>query len=153
VLITHDRHLIRAVADRIIEVEAGPVRSYEGDYELYLYRKGKEAPDPAARPAAVTTRPASDAKQRRRVSAMERASLKEHRDAVRRVERELERETAALRELEAQLADPAFYARGGDDVGEAVRRHGETRERISELEDEWERSAEALAQHETPGSA
>ncbi|MGH2711714.1 MAG: ABC-F family ATP-binding cassette domain-containing protein, partial [Actinomycetota bacterium] len=150
VLITHDRHLIRSVADRIIEVNAGKVRSYEGDYELYLYRKNKETPPPesASRPVAVAAKPATDAKLRRRESAKERASLREHRDAVRRVEREIERETAGLRELEAQLADPDFYARGGDEVGEAVRRHGEIRERISDLEAEWETSAEALTQLE-----
>ena len=144
VLITHDRHLIRSVADRIVEVNAGKVRSYEGDYELYLYRKAKEAPEPEARAVAPPTRPTSEAKERRRASAQERASLKEHRDAVRRVERELEREAESLHEIEARLADPDFYAQGGDEVGEAVRRHGEIRERISGLEAEWERFAEAL---------
>jgi ATP-binding cassette subfamily F protein 3 len=154
VLITHDRHLIRSVADRIIEVNRGTVKSYEGDYELYLYRKGKEAPEPEARPAAVTKKPAaSDAKQRRQASAKERANLKQYRDAVRRLEREMEREAAALQEVEARLADPDFYAQGGDQVGEAVRMHGEIRERISGLEADWERSAEALNKLETRGSS
>jgi ATP-binding cassette subfamily F protein 3 len=154
VLITHDRHLIRAVADHIIEVDNGKVRSYEGDYELYLYRKAKEAPEPVGRPAPVeATKSPSDAKQRRRSSAKERASLKEHRDAVRQVERALEQETATLGELELLLADPDFYTRGGDDVRDAVIRHGEIKERISALEAEWERTAEALAELESPGSS
>ena len=150
VLITHDRHLIRRVADRILEVDAGRVRSYEGDYELYLYRKEREA-ERSGRgqaPPHETKTMVRDSKVRRRESARERAVRKEHRDAVRRVERDLERETAELRRIEEILADPEFYAGGGEDVGKAVRHHGEVRERVAALESAWERAAERLAELE-----
>ncbi|MFN2543193.1 MAG: ATP-binding cassette domain-containing protein, partial [Actinomycetota bacterium] len=158
VLITHDRHLIRSVADRILEVHAGRVRSYEGDYELYLYRKEREADPPDAAPSRRDERPrdpkevAGPSKGRRQTSARERARVRQHREAVRRIERELDRETGELRVLEEQLADPGFYANGGEDVAKAVRRHGELRERIASLETEWERAAEGLAAAETSSS-
>ena len=150
VLITHDRHLIRSVADRILEVNAGRVRSYDGDYELYLFRKEREEDGPGQGSARGVERgqasPREDpAKARRQASARERAVRSRHRAAVRRVERELDRETAELRELEQRLADPEFYRAGGDDVAAAVRRHQEIRQRIAVLEKEWERTAEELA--------
>ncbi|HEX6207840.1 MAG TPA: ABC transporter ATP-binding protein, partial [Actinomycetota bacterium] len=110
----------------------------------YLYRKEREGAErPASRPPAAKPR-APQAKERRRAAARERERLREGREAVRRVEAELERATAELRAIEERLADPGFYAPGGEEVGEAVRRHGELRERIAELEAAWEEAVSAL---------
>jgi ATP-binding cassette subfamily F protein 3 len=138
VLITHDRHLIRQVADAIVEVAAGRVRVFPGSYEDYLAKVEAEVEAAEEQPRATVQTAAIPAKERRRAAAAERAKTKTHRDAVRRVEAELERVSDEVRAMEERMADPDFYSSEAD-VASFVRAYEDKRARIGQLEREWDR--------------
>ena len=136
VLITHDRHLIRSIADRIVEVTAGQARSFAGDYEYYLERTAAEVAVPERKPAPRTNTKREEAEARQA-----RSRLK---SAVRKIESELEATHSEMETLGAMLADPGFYT-SGESVGEAVRDYERLQERVGELEAEWERLTAEMA--------
>ncbi len=43
VIVSHDRHFLRALATRVLEIDHGEMRCYEGDYDYYLHKSGREA--------------------------------------------------------------------------------------------------------------
>jgi ATP-binding cassette, subfamily F, member 3 len=139
VLITHDRHLIRSVADRIVEVRDGKVTVYDGGYDYYLERS---APEPE--PAATAERgPRVSAKERRRMEAQARAETKGLRDKVSKLEKRIQEVGAELKRLEAVMADPEVYSSGAD-VAALVRDYESAKRRMARLEGEWETAAESL---------
>jgi ATP-binding cassette subfamily F protein 3 len=105
ILITHDAHLIELVADRLWLVRDGRVTPYDEDLDAYR-RLLLARPDTETGPVGH----ASQRKSQRRDAARERKALAPLRIEVKTCEARVAKIASMLRQIEAQLADPALYA-------------------------------------------
>jgi ATP-binding cassette subfamily F protein 3 len=128
ILISHDRHLMDASADRLWIVRGGTVRPYEGDMDTYRAEcLAERGADPNAPRGKSKANGAGKPTQQgaRRQAAERRAALAPLRKAVTSSEAEIERLTRRIAAIDAALADPALYTREPGKAQALARERGE----------------------------
>jgi len=150
ILISHDRHLVEATADRLWLVADGTVTSYDGDMESYRTELLQaRAPKAEKRTATdgMSDQRASRAEQRK-AAADRRAELAPLKKAMQSAEKAVEKLAAELAKLDEMLAAPDLYA----DAAKASRvslERGQTAKRLAEAEDAWLAATAAYEDAET----
>jgi ATP-binding cassette subfamily F protein 3 len=158
VFISHDVHFIRALANRVVHVNAGVLTNYPGDYQYYLDKTGASSARAAltagdkpavssGRAGVVVDNGASRKKQKRLEAEQRQARAKERKELQKRVT-DLEAQIAAAEQRQAELTqeleNPATYEK----AGAAMHLNRELMVVVEELEGlqaEWEAAATKLA--------
>jgi ATP-binding cassette subfamily F protein 3 len=121
-LVTHDRALIDAVAERTLAIESETIHGYHGGWAEYV--KAREAQDTQPQTAANSRRPGAKPKERPARPSREAPRLAE-------VETQIEAQERLVADLERHLAD------NWADL-EAIEAHRAAREELQALLARWE---------------
>ena len=150
-IVSHDRHLLRAATETLWLVRGGHVSAYDGDLDDYAELVLSDRRDRAAaqkeenRSAAA---PVVTQKEARREAAKERARIASLRKPVQKkidaAEKRMAEIDARAAELDAQIADPAFYSREKAQVEETLKKRSALTEEKETLEAEWLELSEEL---------
>lgn len=160
--ISHDRHFINQIANKVLAVEDGKIHLFPGNYndfqEIWKSRlEGGSAPPAGDRgeqqdSGSGTAGSTQRSQEQKRLEAERRNALyrlkKPLQERLAQVETALEEAQEHLDALSGRLADPSTY-QGAEDVQALQKEYQTVRSRVRELTERWEEAALELEDLET----
>jgi ATP-binding cassette subfamily F protein 3 len=141
ILISHDRHLIEATADRLWLVRDGTVAPFDGDMADYRMLVTGGSSDRRERREADKASKAD----KRREAAARRAALEPVAKEIRATEGLIERTRKRIDAIEDQLADPTLYEKEPATATRLAKERSDLSNALARHEDRW---LELSAQYE-----
>jgi len=143
VIVSHNRHFISQVANKIWYIEDKEIKSYPGNYEAYQYWKSQQADSAtAAAPPEAKRKPAAE-KPAVKPSPKSSAGDTKVARKIEQVEQEIARLEGKKSDLEADMAKPDFYS-NPEQSRAVLADHAETVRLLEAQTKEWEALVEAL---------
>jgi len=143
VVVSHDRHMLEASADRLVLVDNGRATDFEGSLDDYTAQVlGKtDAPRAGGGPASKR-----DKKDERRAAAAAREATAGLRKAVQTAEAETAKLTQRRQAIDRALFDPATALPGDAKrtAADLMRERGDVERRLAASEANWLAASEAL---------
>ncbi|QLG87607.1 ATP-binding cassette domain-containing protein [Chitinibacter bivalviorum] len=145
IVVSHDRHLLRATVDDFWLIENGTVRPFDGDLDDYTRysQEQRSAQDKQGKPAVLAASSEGvNRKEQKRQEAQERQKLADLRKPLEKKREKNEKEMAKVHAQQAlvteQLADESLYAaERKEELQQVLKQEVDLKAKVEVLELEW----------------
>ncbi len=137
ILISHDRHLVEASADRLWLVSNGGVSSYDGDMEEYRRWILQGDAKPRNESASGSGAPKKSAQERRREAAQKRAALAPLKKKIQAAEKDIATLQAQAVKISDKLADADLYASEPEKAMKLTKDKADLEKKLEKAEEKW----------------
>jgi ATP-binding cassette subfamily F protein 3 len=137
VLVSHDRHLLDACADRLWLVAGGAVRAFDGDLDDYRRAVLAERSDSNEKRDGAKAAAGRDRADIRRAAAVRRAETAPLRQRVTAAEATIKKLTQAIENIDAALGDGALFAGDPAKAAQLAKERAAHAAALARAEDDW----------------
>ena len=136
VLVSHDRHLLRAVTDQFLLVDAGKVVEFDGD--LDQYRQWLMQPKMAASEQSLVDKSTSTRKEQRQEQAELRRQLQPLKNQVKKLDQAVQSMNQRKTQIETELTQADMYdAENRQRLQALSQEQGGLLKQLAETEEQW----------------
>lgn len=149
-IVSHDRHLLKATVDEYWLVDHGKVQEFDGDlddYHTYLQQRDEKvaASDSANSEEVKPAEAKVDRKEQKRLEAERRQRLAPLRKKQQAAEKQMEKLQAQLDTIEEKMSDTDLYSDSRkDELQQLLTQQGDLKSQLEEIEMEWMELTEQL---------
>lgn len=155
IIVSHDRHLLRTVADSLFLVANGSVEPFDGDLDDYRQwlsnetklqkQNNKTTKSEDTQNQTTSNQKISDTNKLNLSSAEKRAKIKPLQNKIRNVEKSLKTLEIKKDNIESKLSDNAVYdADNKATLEKLLNEQNEIKENLEQTENQWMEISEAL---------
>lgn len=146
VTVSHDRHFIRGVANKIWYIENHEIKEYLGTYAEYEAWREKQAPVPvqAVQKPEKKEQPKAKAPVNNPEAQQAKKDLRKLEEELERVEKEVEKLEEKKLGLERKMADPELYSRE-EEAQEVQETYQGIQAKLKASNEQWEKLVDKIS--------
>ena len=159
ILVSHDRHLLEAIADKLWLIDDGKVSEFNGDlndYQEFLNKKNREykeklneKSDSSINLASASEKAKAQTyktKEQKKLEAQKRQSLRPLKLEIEKLEKQMEKIKKSIADIDTSLSDTELYTKAPTKVEELSIERAKLADDLDECEVTWIEKQDELEQ-------
>lgn len=137
VIVSHDRHFVSQIANKIWYIEDQEIKVYPGTYDEYEYWQAKREKQLAAQAPPEPAKPKAKSAGKKVRNNQEEQELKKLKQSLAETESAIEQVEGEIANIEKDMAKPEVF-KNPDTLAEKTEKHTQLKQQLESKQENWE---------------